>query len=57
MVDEEGFGVFPYRFPFDGLIDDFLVDLHVELISEGVDLFVDEGHIKFGVLSGEVDVF
>lgn len=52
LIDEEGFGFFPYSFSLNGFIDDVLVELDIVIINKGVDLFVEKSDKIFGILSG-----
>lgn len=54
---EKFFGFLPDTFAFDSLIDDILIDSDVKFVDEGADLFVDEGHVVFRVLSCQVNIF
>lgn len=56
LIHEKLSSFFPDSSSFNGLVESIFGDFDVEMVGEGIDLFIEESNIVFGIFSGQINV-
>jgi hypothetical protein len=56
LLKQKGFRFLPSTFTLDSLVIDIWLQLNIDLIDEGIELFLDEPNVILRILPGEVNI-